>query len=180
MTGAEGFTDEQLRPYGYNLAQFLNDKKMVQQGYATSEPKNAAAQGASVVTHMLAGHGWNTYSTTVETTTKLVNENPDLVQRFVDASTIGWYNYLYNDNTAGNAAIMAANPDLTVEMLALGIIDSGYQNDAGIGAIDLDRVKAIHDLAVKAGILKEGVVDVSKIATDQFVNKKVGMDLLPK
>lgn len=32
MTGTQGFKDEHLRPYGYNLAEFLNDPKMVQQG----------------------------------------------------------------------------------------------------------------------------------------------------
>ena len=115
----------------------------------------------------------------------MVENNPDLVQRFIDASTTGWYNYLYGDNSAGNAAIIAANPDQTLEKLAkevkqlksLGIIDSGNQLEFGIGAIDMARVKAFYDLAVKTGILEAGSVDVAKVATDQFVNKKVGMEL---
>lgn len=185
MTAEHDFKPESLRPYGYNLAQFLNDETMVQQGYGTSEPLYAAAAGAEVDTFVLADYGWNTYSTTVETRVDLVENNPDLVQRFVDASTIGWYNYLYNDNSAGNAAIIAANPDQTEEKLqseveqlkALGIIDSGHQLEMGIGAIDMARIQGFHDLAVKAGIIEEGEVDVTKVATDQFVNKKVGMDL---
>ena len=187
MTAEQGFRDESLRPYGYNLAEFLNDKKMVQQGYATSEPLHAAAAGAEVETYVLADYGWNTYSTTIETRTDLVENSPDLVQRFIDASTVGWYNYLYGDNSAGNAAIMESNPDQTPEKLAgeveqmkaLGIIDSGYQLEAGIGAIDMQRVEAFHDLAVEAGIIEAGSVDVAKVATDRFVNKMVGMDLKP-
>lgn len=186
MTTTQGFKDEQLRPYGYNLAQFLNDPKMVQQGYATAEPMSAAAQGAPVDTYILADHGWNTYSTTVEARTETVDKNPDLVQRFIDASTVGWYNYLYNDASLGNAAIMKANPELTaaglkaeVEQLkSLGIIGSGFQKEKGIGAIDLKRVQAFYDAAVAAKIIKAGSVDVSKVATDKFVNKKVGMDLV--
>ena len=185
MTAAHGFKDESLRPYGFNLAEFLNDETKVQQGYGTSEPLFAAAAGAEVDTFVLADYGWNTYSTTVETRTELVENNPDLVQRFIDASTIGWYNYLYGDNSVGNAAIIEANPDQTLEKLdaevaqlkALGIIDSGYQLEVGIGAIDMDRIQAFHDLTVEAGIIEEGAVNVSLIATDQFVNKKVGMDL---
>ena len=185
MTAEHGFKDESLRPYGYNLAAFLNDKKMVQQAYGTAEPIYAAAAGADVETFLLADQGWSTYSTTIEARVDMVENNPDLVQRFIDASTVGWYNYLYGDNSAGNAAIMSANPDQTLEKLAketkqlksLGIIDSGNQLEVGIGAIDMARVQAFYDLAVQAGILEAGSVDVSKVATSQFVNKKVGMDL---
>jgi NitT/TauT family transport system substrate-binding protein len=185
MTATQGFKDESLRPYGFNLAEFLNDKKMVQQGYGTAEPLYAAAAGSPVDTYVLADYGWNTYSTTVEARTEMVEKNPDLVQRFVDASTIGWYNYLYGDNAAGNAAIIAANPEQTADKLksevaqmkALGIIGTGYQAEVGIGAIDMARVQAFYDLAVAAKILEAGSVDVTKVATSQFVNKKVGMDL---
>jgi NitT/TauT family transport system substrate-binding protein len=185
MTAEHGFKDESLRPYGYNLAAFLNDEKMVQQAYGTDEPIYAAAAGADVETYLLADQGWSTYSTTIEARVDMVENNPNLVQRFIDASTVGWYNYLYGDNAAGNAAIISANPDQTLEKLtkealqlkSLGIIDSGKQLEVGIGAIDMARVRAFYNLAVEAGILEAGSVDVAKVATAQFVNKKVGMDL---
>jgi NitT/TauT family transport system substrate-binding protein len=115
----------------------------------------------------------------------MVADNPDLVQRFVDASTIGWYNYLYGDATLGNQAIIAANPEYTMELLneeiaamkALGIVDTGDALDKGIGAISLERVQGFYDLAVNAGILEAGSVDPAKVATDQFVNKGVGLEL---
>ena len=171
MTAEHGFKDESLRPYGYNLAAFLNDEKMVQQAYGTAEPIYAAAAGANVETYLLADQGWNTYSTTIEARVDMVENNPDLVQRFIDASTVGWYNYLYGDNAAGNAAIISANPGQTLEKLAkesmqlksLGIIDSGNQLEVGIGAIDMARVRAFYELAVEAGILEAGSVDLSLI-----------------
>jgi NitT/TauT family transport system substrate-binding protein len=188
MVKAKGFKDENLRPYGYNMAEFLQDKKMVQQGYATSEPENARLNGAEPEAFLLADAGWNTYSTTIEARVEMVENNPDLVQRFIDASTIGWYNYLYHDNAAANAAIIAHNPDQTMERLTAevaslkdyGIIGTGAQAEMGIGAIDMARVQAFYDLAVDAGILEAGSVDLAKVATDRFVNKKVGMDLMPK
>lgn len=186
MVKAKGFKDEQLRPYGYNLAEYLQDKAMVQQGYGTAEPIYAKEAGADPEAFLLADYGWNTYSITVEARTEMVASNPDLVQRFDNASTIGWYNYLYGDNAAGNAAIMAANPEQTVaklteevaQMKAPGIIGTGYQAKVGIGAIDMARVQAFYDLAVETGILDARSVDVTKVATDQFVNKKIGMDLI--
>ena len=49
---------------------------------------------------LLADYGFNAYSTLIETRRELTDKKPDLVQRFVDASIIGWYNYLYGDNAA--------------------------------------------------------------------------------
>jgi NitT/TauT family transport system substrate-binding protein len=185
MVAEHGFKDEQLRPYSFNLAEYLTDKTVVQQGYGTAEPIYAAQEGADPEWFLLADYGWNTYSTTVETRDALIEENPDLVQRFVDASIIGWYTYLYGDNTLGNEAIIAANPEQTPEKLAaeveqmkaLGIVDVGDARERGIGAVDLGRVAAFYELAVGAGILEAGSVDPARVATDRFVNKGVGLEL---
>ncbi|MBP7241858.1 ABC transporter substrate-binding protein [Amaricoccus sp.] len=180
-----GFKDEQLRPYSYNLAEFLTDETVVQQGYGTAEPLYARKEGADPESFLLADYGWNTYSTTIEARTDMVAEDPEVVQAFIDASIEGWYTYLYGDATLGNEAIMAANPEYTLERLTeeiaamkeLGIVDSGLAREKGIGAMSNDQIAAFHDLAVRTGILEAGSVDVSKVATEQFVNKGVGLPL---
>ena len=184
LVHAHGFKDEQLRPYNYSLAQYLEDDKLVQQCYATAEPIYAAAEGAVPKTFLLADQGWSTYSTTVETRSELVENNPELVQRFIDASIEGWYNFLYGDRTAAYKLIIENNPDLTVDKLdkemdqfeKLGIIDVGEALTKGIGAMDLARVKDFHRLAIDSGILEQKV-DVAKVATDRFVNKGHGLDI---
>ena len=185
MVNAHGFRDEQVKPYAYNLAQFLQDEKMVQQAYGTAEPIYAAAAGADPKTFLLADNGWTTYSTTIEARNEMVENNPDLVQRFVSASIEGWYNFLYGDRTAAYELIMKDNPEMTKEKLdkemaqfeKLGIIDVGDAINNGIGAMSMDRVKAFHKLAVDSGIIEEGSVDVNKVATDKFVNKGHGLDI---
>ncbi|WP_418595636.1 ABC transporter substrate-binding protein [Ponticoccus sp. (in: a-proteobacteria)] len=185
LVDEHGFRDEQLRPYGFNLAQFLNDETMVQQAYGTAEPIYAADQGADVDTFLLAEHGWSTYAATIETRQQLIEENPDLVQRFLDASIEGWYNFLYGDRSAAYDAIIAANPEMTVEKLdkelaqfdQLGIIDVDQALSLGIGALDDERIRAFHDLAVEAKIIEAGVVDLSKVADTRFVNKGHGLDI---
>lgn len=186
MKAEHGFKDEQLKPYTFNLGPFLADKQTVQQAYSISEPINVRRQANfDPVVHLLADQGFNTYATTIETRTQLVREKPDLVRRFMEASIIGWYNYLYGDRKAANALIRKDNPDMSDEYIEasvklikdLGIIDSGDALTKGIGAMDEARIRSFHDKMVKAGLYKPGEVDLSKVATTQFVNKGVGLDL---
>ncbi len=57
----------------------------------------------------------------IQTSDKLVQDKPDLVQRFVDASIEGWYGYLYGDPAPANALIKRDNPEMTDALLAYGI-----------------------------------------------------------
>lgn len=185
MTSNHGFKDESLRPYTYNIGPFLADKTVVQQAYATAEPIYAANEGFETDIYLLADQGWDTYSTTIETRRELVEENPDLVKRFVEASIIGWYNFMYGDNAAAFDMIIKDNPDMTVEALAkevelmkeLGIVDSGMSLEKGIGAMDPERnarfLKAMED----AGVVEAGSVNLDLVADYSFVNQGVGLDL---
>jgi NitT/TauT family transport system substrate-binding protein len=92
-----GYTDDQIRTYTFNMAPFLADKSAIQQGFVTSEPYKLEAAGAKIVVHLLADGGYSSYATTIETSWKLVDEKPDVVQRFVNATIEGWYSYLYGD-----------------------------------------------------------------------------------
>lgn len=186
LKAEHGFRDEQLKPYNYNLGPFLANKKAIQQGYSVAEPIYVENQGKfKPVVHLLADHGFSTYSTVIEARTDTVQKRPDLVQRFVDASIVGWYTYLYGDRKAANAAMRRDNPEMTDEELEAsvalikqqGIVDSGEALGNGIGAMSAARIQDFHSKMVKAGLYKPGEVDLSKVATLQFVNKKVGMDV---
>ena len=181
-----GFKDEALKPYTYNLAPFLANPKAIQQGYSVAEPIYIENQGKfKPVVHLLADHGFSTYSTLIEARTETVKSKPELVQRFVDASTLGWVNYLYGNRQAANAMMIKDNPEMTeaeVEasvalMKRQGIVDSGEAGAKGIGAMNPARIKDFYDQMVKAGLYKAGEVDLAKVATFQFVNKGVGQDL---
>ena len=124
MKSEHGFKDEQLKPYVFNVGPFLADKKSIQQGYAISEPISLKAQGFDPVVHLLADNGFSTYSTTIETRAELVRTKPEMVQKFVNASIIGWYNYLYGDNKAANELISQLPKNLNIKGLLLGIESS--------------------------------------------------------
>ena len=188
MEQAYGFSEDKVKPYTFNTGPFLADKMSAQQGYVTAEPYEVEKQGGfKPNVFLLADHGFSTYATTIETRLALVSEHPDLVQRFVDASIIGWYDYLYGDNSKANAAIEHDNPDITDDEIAFsiakmkqyGIVDSGDTATLGIGAMTDARQKDFFDKMVKAGIASSGI-DYKKAYTLQFVDKKVGLDLRPK
>ncbi|WP_399677615.1 ABC transporter substrate-binding protein [Xenophilus sp.] len=184
MKKAYGFRDEQVRPYNFSLSQFLADKKAVQQGYATSEPISVQAQaGFKPLAFSLADAGWSTYGMVIETRKDLVEKKPDLVKRFVEASNIGWYNYLYGDRTAADKLIRESNPDITPEYTAKSIpilrehIDSGDALAKGIGAIDPQRIKDFHAKTVEAGLFTAGQINPEASYTTRFVNKGTGLDV---
>jgi NitT/TauT family transport system substrate-binding protein len=183
-----GFSEAQVKPYTFNPQPFLADKKSAMQGYVTSEPYAVEKVGGfRPKIFLLADQGFNSYSTLIETRRDLVEKKPDLVQRFVDASAVGWANYLYGDNNAANALIRKDNPEMTDEAIAYsiarmkeyGIVDSGDTMRGGIGAMTDARMKDFFDKMVRAGVVKAGL-DYRKSYTLQFVNKGVGVDLRPK
>ena len=183
-----GFTDTKVKPYTFNAQPFLADKKSAMQGYLTSEPfaveKKAGFKPGLV---LLADYGFNTYSTLIETRLDMTDGKPDLVQRFVDASIIGWYNYLYRDNSPGNELIKKMNPEMTDDLLAYsvasmkdyGIVDSGTTLRDGIGAMTDERMASFFDKMSRAGVVKRDI-DYRKAYTLRFINKGVGTDLRPK
>jgi len=183
-----GFKDDRTKPYTFNAQPFLADKNSAMQGYVTSEPFAVEQQGKfKPKVFLLADDGFSAYSTLIETRRELVEKKPDVVQRFVDASIIGWYHYLYGDNSSANALIKSQNPEMTDALLAYsvaamklyGIVDSGDALALGVGAMTDARMKDFFDKMVRAGVAKPGL-DYRKSYTLQFVGKKVGLELRPK
>jgi NitT/TauT family transport system substrate-binding protein len=177
-----GYTDDQIRPYNFSVAPFLADPKAVQQGYLSSEPYTIEGQGVKPVVLLIADAGYASYGSVIQCSLKLAHDNPDLVQRFVDASIEGWYSYLYGDPSPGNALIKKDNPEMNDALIAYGvakikeygIVDSGDAKQDGIGAMTDARWHEFFDTMAKAGLYPPDM-DYKKAFTLQFVDQKVGM-----
>ena len=179
-----GFTDAQRRPYTFQIAPFLVDKNLIQQGYATSEPFAIQTKGGFTPKVFLLADdaGYDSYATLLETTRAMIEQKPDVVQRFVNATIEGWYSYLYGDPAPANALITKDNPDMTADQIAFsiakmkeyGIVDSGDTLDLGIGAMTDARWKSFFDKSVSVGLYSANL-DYKKAYTLQFVDKGVGL-----
>ena len=177
-----GYTDDQIRPYTFSVAPFLADPKAVQQGYLSSEPFTIEMQGVKPVVLLLADAGYSSYGSVIQTSDKLVQDKPDLVQRFVDASIEGWYGYLYGDPAPANGLIKRDNPEMTDALLAYGIakikeygvVDSGDAKRLGIGAMTEARWQDFFNTMSEADVYPRDL-DYHQAFTLRFVDKKVGM-----
>jgi NitT/TauT family transport system substrate-binding protein len=169
------YTEEQTRPYTFNLQPFFADKNVAQQGYPSSEPFQAKQQGVPVKFFLFAHDGYPPYGTTMVATRGFAEKNPDVAARFVKASLEGWKSYMSNPGPA-NVLIKADNPKMPDEQIAFGIeqmkvlkvIDGGDAEKMGIGVMTEARWKATYDYMVSSGLLKPEV-DWKAAFTDRFV-----------
>jgi len=178
-----GFTEEQARPYTFNMAPFLADKQLSQQGFLSSEPYVIMQAGVQPVVHLIADAGFGNYNTTINISKKMVEEKKDVVQRFVNASLEGWAEYMKGGAAieAANAAIKKDNPDMDDAKMAYalkvmnerGIVKSGDALKLGVGAMTDERWKTFYDQMTAAGAFPPGI-DYKKAYSLEFINKGVG------
>jgi NitT/TauT family transport system substrate-binding protein len=178
-----GYSDEQIRPYTFNMAPFLADKTVSQQGFLSSEPFAIQKSGVNPVVHLIADAGFENYNTTINISKKMVDEKKDLVQRFVTATLEGWAEYMKAGpaNAAANAQILKDNPDMDQEkidyavkvMNEKGIVLSGDALTLGIGAMTDARWASFYKSMADVGVFPAGV-DIKKAYSLEFINKGVG------
>jgi NitT/TauT family transport system substrate-binding protein len=62
-------------------------------------------------------------------------------------------------------------------MRSQGIVDSSDAITLGIGTINLARIRHFFQSMAEAGLYSAGEIDPARVATLQFVNHGVGLDL---
>jgi NitT/TauT family transport system substrate-binding protein len=178
-----GYSDSQLRPYGFSLTPFFTNPDDIQEAYVTDEPYLIQQQTGKFPTIlMLSDAGFDGYASLVATSDKLVQTNPDLVRRFLQASAEGWYSYLYGDPSPAFAAIQKANPDMTPGLLQYGydqlkqrgIVDSGDAKTLGIYAMTDARWKNFFGQMAAAGLYDKSM-NYKAGYTLQFIDHGFGM-----
>ena len=157
-----GYTDEQLQAYDYSFAPFIRDEQAIQQGYVTNDGfflEQAGVEGKSL---LLANYGWKAYAATLDTTREMIEENPEVVQKMVTATALGWKAYFENPEPA-NVLIKADNPEMQDELLVYTYAKMQEENmllsDAAeggrYGMMTVERWKAFFDDMIAAETLPE-------------------------
>jgi NitT/TauT family transport system substrate-binding protein len=185
MMAAYGFTAEQRKPYTFNPAPFLADDSVAMQGYLSSEPYLVQKEGGfEPNVFLIADAGYSTYATTIETMAETIETKPEEVKCFVEGSILGWYNFLYGDNSAARELIKADNPEMTddkmdyaiAKMIENGIVMSRDAEEMGIGVISDAKVEDFYNKMVEAGVIEAGL-DFKAAYTTEFVGKGLGKEL---
>jgi NitT/TauT family transport system substrate-binding protein len=178
-----GFTDEQIRPYTFNVAPFLADRMAIQQGFLSSEPYAAIEGGARPKVFLIADAGYSNYNTTIDISRRMVEQKREVVQRFVNATIEGWTQYMTGQGIeAANALIKRDNPEMTDAKIAYairvmnenGIVRSGDALTLGVGAMTEARWQSFYETMRDVGLYPAGM-DVKRAYSLDFVNKRVGL-----
>ncbi len=173
-----GYSDSQLRPYGFSLTPFLANKKAIQEAYVTSEPYLVhQATGEWPVVLALPDAGFDGYASLIATSDDMIQNHPDVVRRFIEASAQGWYDFLYKNPAPAFAAIKAANPDMSDGLMQFaygqlksrGIVDAGDTKSLGIFAMTDARWASFFHQMVKAGLYDPGL-NYKAAYTLQFID----------
>ncbi len=161
-----GFTDDQVRKYAFSNAPFLADKRLVQEGYLTSEPYTIEKQGGMKPrVFLLADEGYPGYASMVIVSDRFIAANPAAVRAFVEASAKGWRDYLHGDPAPADRLILKDNPEMSEDVLAqardkmrqYGIVDSGDATQAGPGAMTDKRWADFFAIASGQGVYAKSV-----------------------
>ena len=172
------FSDRQIRKYTFNLAPFLVNKEAIQQGYVTSEPYTIATRGGfEPQVFLLSDYGYPSYAAMVLAQNQLIEQRPELVQAFVNASIEGWQSYVYGDPTPGNQLILAANPDMRQDIIDQAIeqirsramLASSDTEKNGLGAMSRARWQSFFTTMSENGVYRKSL-DWQNAFTTKFVN----------
>lgn len=133
-----------------SLGAFAADPKLVQQGYVTSEPCLAAAQGLKITFLPARDAGWNPYASLA--VVRGADAKESWVTAFKTATAVGWAHYL-QDPTEANAAISKLNPEMAGDRITcVTEAQKAYVTGVdGLGVMTDARWKAIADALGSVG-----------------------------
>ncbi|MGM0877707.1 MAG: ABC transporter substrate-binding protein [Bacillota bacterium] len=166
-------TEVKEMSYTGSLATFIEDENAVTQGYVTSEPFSLDEQGVANDYLFIHDSGFETYGNIIFTTEKVIEENPELVQAFMNATVKGW-NYYRENWEEVNPFIQEANPEITLEKMEYGaqieeeLIFGGDAKENGFGYMSEDRWSMLQDELLNLDIIKNKE-DISNAFTVEFL-----------
>jgi NitT/TauT family transport system substrate-binding protein len=166
----------QVQNYNGSLTGFMADKNSVQQGYATNEPFVLKKQGADVDWFLNADLGYNPYGNVVITTEKMIKDHPDVIKKYLQATTEGWdYYYAHGDEV--NKVINSYNKDYELDHLtsaqaiAKDYIYGGDAATKGLGIMSEERWTTLEGQMKEAGMITKDI-PISDLFTNEFIPTK--------
>jgi len=160
-----GYTDDQIRPFSYNISPFLAQNDAIQQAYLTAEPYIAEKAGVEPKVFLLADSGYRDYAALIGVSKKMIEEKPDVIKRFLEASIEGWKEFFEGDPTPAFKMIQKDNPEMEMDVMKntrkllqkYEILSAGDAKTMGVGAMTDKRWAEFKDQLVESGMYEEGM-----------------------
>ena len=112
--------DFNLIPSNFGIAQFMADKRFIQQCFVTNEPYYVLKNGGHPRTLLMSDSGFNPYRV-LYTTPRYAREHSKEVRAFIAASLRGWDDFMNGDPSPGKALISKSNENMSPEFMDYSI-----------------------------------------------------------
>lgn len=176
MRGQGLLENVQEVPYTGSVAALVTGKDVAIQAYSFAEPLLAQQQGVEVRPLMVSDLGWNPYSSVLMTTEALIEEDPDLVRKVVQATQAGWQRYLTDPDDANTQILEANRQGMTAEALRFGasqLPDLAMPDGAAldtVGRMSEQRWATLLNQMTELGLLQDKQLQPSDCYDARFLN----------
>jgi NitT/TauT family transport system substrate-binding protein len=161
-------------PATYSIANFVADPEYIQQAFVTSEPYFAKKAGVEVRTLTVSDAEYTPYRV-YYTSQNFMKEHPDVVAKFVRASTKGWRDYIADPSLA-DAEISKLNPAMSPDQMAFSektLKDLKFETGDGpdgdqLGRFAPERWATMYKQLVDLGVITNRI-DPKSAYTMQFL-----------
>ncbi|WP_416148674.1 ABC transporter substrate-binding protein [Salipaludibacillus sp. HK11] len=152
---------------------FMQNEEAVSQSYMTSEPFNLEKEGIEVDWLLNGDSGYEVYGNLLFTTEEMIEEQPEVVRAYVEASIKGW-EYYEEHHEEVIPFIQEYNPEMSTEQLeysavAMQPLVYGYDaEEYGVGYMTEERWQNIMEILYNLELISEQQ-DVTEAFTTEFL-----------
>ena len=185
---AYGFKDEKTKPYNFNSAPFIADKKSIQQGFLTSEPYEIERQGGFKPNVFLLARLWLRQlfddDRSARRNDRKKSRSRAALRRRLDHRLVQLHLRRQCARQCDDQTRQSRDdrrPDRLFHRQDEGARHRRF-GDAltlGVGVMTDARMKSFFDKMAKAGVVPADL-DYRRGYTLRFIGKKIGMELRPK
>jgi len=160
---------------GYDVTELLNGITDVSTGYIINEPHQVIEAGYEVNTMLMADYGVNMYADVLFATEDTINNNPELVEKFLRATLEGWqYAIDHNGEAIDIVLEYVTNGSRSHEMYMLNssipLIQTG---ETPIGWMKKDEWMQAQDILLEQNIT-DAEINIENVYTMDFLEKIYG------
>ena len=160
---------------GYDATELLNGITDVSTGYLINEPHQVIEAGYEVNTILIADYGVNMYADVLFATEDTINNNPELVEKFLRATLEGWqYAIDHNGEAIDIVLEYVTNGSRSHEMYMLNssipLIQTG---ETPIGWMKKDEWMQAQDILLEQNIT-DAEINIGDVYTMDFLEKIYG------
>ncbi|WP_046174208.1 ABC transporter substrate-binding protein [Domibacillus indicus] len=165
--------ESQARSYTGDNTIFMSNKKAASQMYVTSEPYYLKQEGVETSHLLIADSGYSPYGDVLFTTKEFMEENPEMVQAFVNATKKGWEAF-HEEPEKVYDYIKELDPEKTAEQMeyATGemeeLVYGGDATENGVGTMTEERWQTLIDQVYDLGLI-EKKMEPSEVYTTEFL-----------